>query len=141
MSHEIQEQRFFNAPVEDVWKIIEDHCGMDRWLVPGMKIRLDPEGEPSPNGVGAVRIIERQGFRVTEEVLAFEPPNHMAYTVLSGFPIKNHRGEIYLKEQNGGCELSWNITFEGKVPGLGWPMKLIVRRVIGKGLNRLGEIL
>ena len=87
MSREIVVEHRFTAAVDVVWEKVSDHCGMRRWLVPGMSVRLQREGDPAPNGKGAVRVIEGAGVRAVEEVVEFEPPNRMVYVVLSGFPI------------------------------------------------------
>ena len=141
MSYVVHKERLYDAPLDAVWAIISDHCGMHRWLVPGMKVRLEPEGVPAPNGVGAVRIIERAGFKAIEKVVTFEPPHRMSYTVLAGFPIQNHLGEIVLQSQGEQTQISWTVTFEPKYPGTGWFLKAIVNNVIGKGLKRLGPLL
>ena len=140
MSYVVYKQRLYDASVDAVWAIISDHCGMHRWLVPGMKVRLEPEGVPAPNGVGAVRVIERVGFKAIEKVVLFEPPHRMNYTVLKGFPIKSHLGEVVLQAQGEQTQVSWTVTFDPKYPGTGWFLKAIVNNVIGNGLKRLASL-
>ena len=141
MSYLVRKECVYDAPADAVWAIISDHCRMHRWLVPGMKVRLEPEGVPAPNGVGAIRIIELAGYQGKEKVVAFEPPHRMSYTVLSGFPIKNHLGEIVLQSQGEQTHVAWTVTFDAKYPGTGWFLKGIVHRVIGQGLKRLAPLL
>lgn len=131
----------FDAPIEAVWEVISDHCGMHRWLVPGMRVRLDPPGEVTPNGVGAVRVIERGGYAGREEVVRFEPPHRLSYRVLTGFPIDNHLGEIVLDGQGPKTQLCWTVTFDARYPGTGWLLKGIVDRVLGQGLARIHGLL
>ena len=45
------------------------------------------EGEPAPNGLGAIRKIVAVGPPIREEVVTFEPPSRFAYTLLSGAPV------------------------------------------------------
>jgi len=141
MSYVVYKECVYDAPVDAVWAIISDHCGMNRWLVPGMKVHLEPEGIPAPNGVGAIRVIERFGYRGQEKVLSFEPPHRMSYTVLSGFPIQNHLGEIVLESRGEQTHLAWTVSFDTKYPGTGWFLKGIVHQVLGRGLQRLASLL
>ena len=141
MPHEIHKERLYPVPIEDVWSVISDHRSLHRWLVPGMKVRLDPEGVPAPNGLGAIRVIEGWGVRVREEVVEYAPPTRLCYTVLSGFPLDNHLGQIDLSTRDNQTHLSWRVTFEPHIPGTGWLMYRIVNATFGQGLARLGRLL
>ena len=141
MSREIVVEHRFTAAVDVVWEKVSDHCGMRRWLVPGMSVRLQREGDPAPNGKGAVRVIEGAGVRAVEEVVEFEPPNRMVYVVLSGFPIKEHRGEIRLAPEGGTTRLVWTVGFDPRYPGTGGILRWIVRGVFSRGLRRLEELI
>jgi uncharacterized protein YndB with AHSA1/START domain len=141
MTQEVQLQQRVAAPIDRVFREISDHCGMHRWLVPGAKIRLDPEGKPDRNGVGAVRIIERAGFSAHERIVSFEPPHRFSYTVLSGIPIRNHLGTVSLSEVDGATNIDWTIRFDPKVPASGRILALFVRIIIGRGLKRFAELL
>ena len=141
MSREIVVEHRFTAVVDVVWEKVSDHCGMRRWLVPGMSVRLQREGEPAPNGKGAVRVIEGAGVRAVEEIVEFEPPNRMVYVVLSGFPIKEHRGEIRLEPEGSTTRLVWTVGFDPRYPGTGGILRWIVRGVFSRGLRRLEELI
>lgn len=141
MGHRIVFQRELLFPIETVWALVSDHCSMNRWLIPGMKVRLEPEGDPPPNGRGAIRLMTRGMYRGAEKILDFEPPHRMTYTVLYGFPIDNHLGEIVLMPTSKGTKLRWTVTFEARYYGTGFMMDAIVRRVLGQGLRRLEDVL
>jgi len=141
MSKTVVVEHRFSAPVEVVWERVSDHRGMRRWLVPGMNVRLQWEGEPAPNGKGAVRVIEGAGVRAVEEIVEFEAPHRMVYEVLSGFPIKDHRGEITLEPEDGTTLLVWAVRFKPRYPGTGGVLRWIVRRVFRRGLRRLEDLI
>jgi len=127
----------FNAPIREVWDVVTDHRGMNRWLVPGMKITLDPPGADDPNGVGAERVIHRLGFKGRERVLSFEPPHTMTYTVVSGIPIKNHLGTLELAERGADTLVVWTVCFEPIIPGSAKLIEVGLGMVLGGGLRRL----
>jgi len=141
MTKKINAERVFATPIQRVWDVVSDHRGLDRWLLPGATIRLDPEGHSEPNGLGAVRVIERGSFRGEEKVVAYSPPHHLAYTVVSGAPIKKHLGEIFLEKVAEGTRVRWTVEFAPVVPGTGLVIAAIVRRVLKSGLERLETVL
>ena len=135
----IRHEALFPVDIERLWEVVSDHRGMNTWFVPGMHIRLDPEGSPEANGKGAVRIFERAGYQVVEEVVDFEPPHRFTYTVLKGFPIRDHLGELCLERAGDQTRLVWTIGFEAKVPGTGWLVKGMITRLLRKGFRRLAR--
>ncbi len=136
----VRVERHIDAPIQSVWEVVTDHRGMNRWLVPGMKVRLEPEGVPAPNGVGAVRVIERAGFKGRERVVTFNPPHSLSYTVVSGIPVKDHLGIVVLKEENGGTHLVWTVRFAPRLWGMGNLMQLVLRNTLSRGLGRLSKM-
>ncbi len=136
----IEVEQFVQAPRDRVWAQITDHCAMNRWLVPGARIRLDPEGRSERNGTGAVRVIESAGLAIVEEIIDFEAPSRFSYTLRRGFPITDHLGTITLDETERGTRVEWTIEFRSKVPGLGGIMAFTLRRVIRRGLSRFARM-
>jgi len=105
----------FDAPIAAVFDELSDHEGMTDW--PGIQTcRLVAEGDPR-NGVGAVREVRALGLRLLEEVVEFEPPTRMAYTITKGLPVE-HRGELTLTERDGRTELRWRVRMSSRIPGL-----------------------
>ena len=140
MGYLIREERLFNASVESVWAVVSEHRRLPEWLTPGLRVRVEPEGVPAPNGVGAVRVMERGRYRGMEKVVVFEPPHRLSYTVVTGFPVVDHLGEMVLEPCEGSTRLVWTVTFSPRYPGTGWLLNAIVKRVLHKGLERLGAV-
>ena len=72
-----------------------------------------------PDGVGAVRKFTRFGVGSREEVLAWDPPGHLAYRILSGFPVRNYRADVTLTADGTGTHIEWAGTYDPKWPGTG----------------------
>ena len=87
-----------------------------------------PPGEP--DGVGAVRRFARFGVGSQEEVLAWDPPHHLAYTILKGFPVRNYRADVTLTPDGSGTLISWVATFDDKIPGAGPLLATVTSRMI-----------
>jgi hypothetical protein len=86
---------------------------------------LEREGAPEPDGVGAVRRFSRYGVGSREEVVAWEPPGHLAYRILSGFPVRNYRADVTLTPEGTGTRIEWTGTYDPKWPGTG-PLLAVV---------------
>lgn len=136
------EQRFA-APPEKVFAAVTDHRGMEKWLE-GMRVTLEKEGDPPPNGLGAVRKIQARGTTVVEEVVRWEEPTAMDYKVIRGL-IQDHLGEIRLYPENGGTLLDYRIRFRvpwwATGPILGSLVATLLKGELEKGLVRLAASL
>ena len=93
------------APPEFVFDVLTDHCGYTK-ITPVRKAVLEREGEPEPNGLGAIRALSAlPGPPMREEVIAYERPSRFSYTVLSGLPVRDHVGTVELHPKDGGTEI------------------------------------
>ena len=60
-------EREVAAPPETVFDVLVDHRGYAD-ITPMRKVELEREGEPAPNGVGAIRVLHSVGPPLREEV-------------------------------------------------------------------------
>jgi hypothetical protein len=120
-----------SAPVAEVWPLIgEAH----RWKEWSFLTRSDLEssGDPPPDGVGAVRRFTRYGIGSREEVVAWDPPRHLGYSIVKGFPVRHYRADVILTPVGSGTLITWSATFDEKIPGTGHLMVLVLKRLISR---------
>ena len=120
------------APVETVFEVLTDHRGYAD-LTTLRKSELEREGEPAPNGVGAIRKLTAVGPALREEVVAYEPPSRFSYTLLSGAPVRDHLGTVELTAQNGGTRMVYAVRTQPTVPVIG----AVVVAVVKQGVKSL----
>jgi uncharacterized protein YndB with AHSA1/START domain len=123
------------APIEVVFDSLTDHRGIADYVKAVRRSTLDREGNPAPNGLGAVRRIEAIGPAFVEEIIDYERPNRYAYKMLSGAPVREHIGTVTLRPSGNGTEVSWHLRSQPKIPGLDWLFTPVMKRVIGELLN------
>lgn len=126
----------YELPPQAVWDVYVDHGRWSEWSgFPGS--RLVREGERDRNGTGAVRAF---AGGVREEVLDFEPPKRMTYTVVGGpFPIQNHLGEVTFEPDGEGTRVVWRCHFEPRIPLTGALLQGFIARSFRRALAGLAK--
>ena len=107
-----------SAPVDVVWPLLGRASRWREWSFL-TRSELERDGAPDPDGVGAVRRFSAYGVGSREEVVAWDPPHHLAYRILSGFPVRNYRSDVTLEPHAGGTRIEWTGSFDPKWPGTG----------------------
>jgi uncharacterized protein YndB with AHSA1/START domain len=103
------------APPETVFEVLVDHRGYSR-ITPLRKSVLEREGDPSPNGVGAIRALSLVGPPMREEVLTYEEPTRFSYKLLSGVPVRDHVGTVELTAEDGRTKVTYAVRTMPTVP-------------------------
>ena len=125
------------AGVDVLWPLVGE---AERWKdwAGFTSSRLLEEGEPAPDGVGALRRFAVGPGASRERVLAWEPPRHLAYTIERGYPVRNYRSDVELAALNGGgTAIRWHGAFDAKIPGSGRVMQAITRAMMARFAKRL----
>ncbi|MGB6206227.1 SRPBCC family protein [Mycobacterium sp.] len=123
------------APIETVFEALTNHRAIADYVWAVRRSTLDREGDPAPNGVGAVRRIEAVGPAIVEEIIDYQRPTRYAYKMLSGAPVRDHVGTVELREAGSGTEVSWHLRSTPKIPGADWLLSPVLKRVIGELLK------
>jgi uncharacterized protein YndB with AHSA1/START domain len=126
--------REVKAPPETVFDVLTDHRRYSE-LTPLRKSVLEREGEPDPNGVGAIRKLTAVGPPMREEVIAFDRPSRFSYTVLSGLPVRDHVGTVSLEPAGEGTKVTYALRTTPTVPLAGSVVVAAVKRAITQLLN------
>ena len=126
------------APPASVWELLANHRGWADWA--GVReVVLRQEGDPPPNGLGAIRVLRLRGLALEEEILGFDPPKRMSYRLSAGLPIRDHAGEIELEPAGDGTALRWTVRFRPSVPGTGWLLRAALERGVRDVCDRLAR--
>jgi uncharacterized protein YndB with AHSA1/START domain len=120
------------AAPETVFAVLTDHRRYAE-LTPLRKSELEREGEPAPNGLGAIRKLTAVGPPLREEVIAYEPDERFSYKLLSGLPVRDHVGTVKLAATAGGTEMAYAVRTQPTVPVAGAVVVAVVKQGV-KGL-------
>jgi uncharacterized protein YndB with AHSA1/START domain len=120
------------APAATVFTVLADATRWREWA--GAMISTsdwEREGQPPPGGVGAIRKLGRWPAFTREEILEFDPPSHLAYTIRSGFPVRGYHADVDLDDDGvGGSTIHWSGAFAPKVPGTGALLAAVLARIV-----------
>lgn len=104
------------APPETVFDVLTDHRRYTE-ITPLRRAELEREGEETPNGLGAIRVLAAlPGPPMREEVIAYERPRRFAYKLLSGLPFRDHVGTVELEPAAGGTEVTYAVVTTPTIP-------------------------
>lgn len=139
---EIHASRHFDAAPAAVFAAISDHAAFLGGA--GLACRLLRAGAPERDGVGAVREVRTGGLVFVEDIVAFEPPRHLAYVIRTlatpggrALPIRHERGWMDVVREGGGTRVDWRSRFEVTLPLLGPLLAPLVALRIRAGFERV----
>jgi uncharacterized protein YndB with AHSA1/START domain len=118
--------REVTAPPEVVFEVLTDHRGYTE-ITNLRKATLEREGEPAPNGVGAIRVLTAVGPPLREEVLAYEPGKRFSYKLLSGLPVRDHVGTVELTANGGGTTAVYAVRTTPTLPLVGGAVIAVIK--------------
>lgn len=127
-------EREVAAPPEIVFDVLTDHRRYTE-ITPLRKAELEREGEPAPNGVGAIRRLTAVGPPMREEVLAYEPGKRFSYKLLSGLPVRDHVGTVALTPSSTGTHVVYAVRTTPTLPLVGGAflvgMRFAIKQLLG----------
>jgi uncharacterized protein YndB with AHSA1/START domain len=131
-------EREVAAPPELVFEVLTDHRRYAE-LTPLRRAELEREGNPAPNGVGAIRVLSAVGPPLREEVLVYEPSTRFSYKLLSGLPVRDHVGTVELVPTGGGTRIAYAVRTTPTVPVGGFAVVAAVKQGIKQLLGGVAK--
>lgn len=128
-----------DAAPEAVWRLAADSATYPDWGTWDER-SLEREGEPPPEGVGAIRLLTTGRVVVREQIVVFDPPRRVAYRLLEGLPLRDYQAEITLEPaEDGGTTIRWRAEFAAKLPGTGGLFRRRLQKLFEELVERLAS--
>jgi uncharacterized protein YndB with AHSA1/START domain len=112
-------ERDVAAPPQTVFDVLTEHHLYAAIITPLRRSTLERQGEPAPNGVGAIRTLTSLGPPWREEVIAYQPPDRFSYKLLSGAPVRDHVGTVELTPRGAGTRMVYAVRTTPTLPYVG----------------------
>ena len=131
--------RTIPAPAEDVFDRLSDHANYDRFRgINGSE--LIREGEPAPNGLGALRRIKVTPLSFDEEITTYERPSRLSYRIVKlNVPFEHHGGTITLTPEGEATHVDWQSSFTVPTPVVGGLQERVWHPLLTRGFRRVLE--
>lgn len=126
--------REVSAPPEVVFDVLTDHRRYAE-ITRLRRSELEREGDPAPDGVGAIRVLSAVGPPIREEVVVYERPARFSYKVLSGLPVRDHVGTVSLEPSPAGTKVTYALKAIPTVPFAGKLVMLGIKRGVTELLD------
>ncbi len=126
------------------WPYLTNPERMNDWSDARIELlKPGPSGRPDEAGAQRQATIRSLGAtsQLVEEIVESQPPDRLVYRVISGGPIRNHRGVVQLTPTPGGSRLTWEIEFGAPLPGLATILGWLFRPKMEQGLKKLAALL
>ena len=120
------------APRQTVWEVLADARSWQEWG-DWHKTELEREGDPPPDGIGAIRRNVRRPLTIREQVELWEPPGRFGYTLLSGLPLRDYHSVVTLTDagaDGASTNIHWESRFDARWRILDAPMRALVRSTL-----------
>lgn len=126
----------FPQPVEEVFAYLSEPKNLEPLF--GAKIKpLSQGSDGTPNGTGASRELRVGPLPAFVETNTEVIPNELIrYTITKGGVLKDHEGVMRFSPQGSGSRLEYTIDFDGKAPGIGPFVKMMLTRNITRALQK-----
>jgi len=129
------------ARPETVFDLLTDHRNYAR-VTPIRSSELEVEGDPPPNGVGAIRALRLVGPPIREEITEYDRPTRFSYRMLSGVPVRDYRATVIIAPGERGTTLRYRVSVTPPVAVMGfavaWAIEAGVRALL-RGLIAAAE--
>lgn len=126
--------REVSAAPDVVFDVLTDHRRYAE-LTPLRKSVLEREGDPAPNGVGAIRVLSAVGPSLREETIVYERPTRFSYKLLSGLPVRDHVGTVSLEPAGDGTKVTYAVRTHPTLPVVGGVVMALVKQGVTQLLN------
>lgn len=89
-----------------VFALLADGSSWPRWS-PIDSFELERQGDPPPEGVGAIRVFRRGRTTGRDEIVEVLRDRRLCYISLSGLPVREYRAHVDLDATAGGTDIRW----------------------------------
>ncbi|HEY3191507.1 MAG TPA: SRPBCC family protein [Solirubrobacterales bacterium] len=135
----VRVKRTIPAPAEQVFDLLADHANYDRFR-PVRRSELLTEGEPPPNGIGAMRRVLIGPLRFEEQITAYARPSRLEYLIVRiNAPYEHDGGKIRLTENAGLTTAEWTSEFRVPTPLIGGIQERAWAYALARGFRRVLE--
>ena len=124
------------AEPDKIWSILTD---FEQKNDPDSNVEIIEPGDPENHQQGLIRKMVTGKDSVTEKILVVKPKESIEYQLLSGAPVHDYYGTIFLYPGRTATTLRWVVTFRPNFPWPEWMIKKVAMKKIHKVLDEIAD--
>jgi hypothetical protein len=124
------------ADPDRIWSVLTDFKQEND---PNTTVEILEPGDPDKFQQGLVRKVTEGKDSVTEKFLVVKPKESIEYQLLSGAPVHDYFGTIFLYPGRKFTTVRWVVTFRANFPWPDWIIKSLAMKKIHKVLDEIAE--
>jgi hypothetical protein len=124
------------AAPDKIWSILTD---FELKNEKNTTVEIIEAGDPDKHQQGLVRKVITGKDSVTEKILVVKPKESIEYQLLSGAPVHDYFGTIFLYPGRSATTVRWVVTFRPNFPWPEWMIKKVAMKKIHKVLDQIQE--
>ena len=106
------------AAPETVFDVYTDHRGYADLIGLIRTAELEQQGNPAPNGLGAIRKLHMPGATVREQVTEYDRPKSYSYRMLAGLPLDEFTATVTFTPTGQGTSVAYSVDVAGSLKAL-----------------------
>jgi len=124
------------ADPEKIWSVLTD---FEQKSDPHTIVEILESGNPNNYGEGLVRRVTTGQDSVTEKILSVKPIECIEYQLLSGAPVHDYYGTIFIYPGKKSTTVRWVVTFRSNFPWPEWLIKKFSMKKIHQVLDEIAD--
>ena len=121
---------------DKIWNILTDFEQKDD---PETSVEILEAGDPENHFRGLVRKVTTGKDSVTEKILSVKPGESIEYQLLSGAPVHDYYGTIFVYPGKKYTTVRWVVTFRANFPWPDWMVKKLAMNKIHQVLDEISQ--
>ena len=113
------------AEADNVYALLRDGASWPMWTSID-SFQLERAG--AAGGIGAIWSFRKGRVTGRDQVVEMIPGRRFVYRHLSGFPVRDYRGDVELEPTEHGTRIGWHISFTPVILGTGWLLRWAIER-------------
>jgi hypothetical protein len=119
-----------------IWDILTD---FEQKNDPNTSVEILEAGDPENHHRGLIRKVTTGKDSVTEKILSVNPIESIEYQLLSGAPVHDYYGTIFVYPGKKFTTVRWVVTFRANFPWPEWMVKKLAMNKIHKVLDEIAK--
>jgi hypothetical protein len=130
--------RYYRADADRIWQILTDFEAKNSKKI---KVEILEPGDEQKNREGLIREIQMNGTKIREKILTINPKESIEYELLSGAPVHDYYGTVFVYPEREGTTVRWVVTFKSNFPWPEWLIKKRAAKIINEILDEFSKVI